>query len=213
MSTRIAFLGRMGSGKTSLSKKCVELLNCKKISLGDELKADVLKYHLVPGKLIDKARDRHILQFYGQLRRGEVLHFEYCNGSVSCCNGEAWITPKEKMSGSFNLGLCYPDYWVHRMIQKEDDSRDTPLLCGNYVNDDIRRRNELEVLKTLGFLMVKVNVDEEIRLQRLIARDGDINEATLEDISESEIDSLPYDVAIDNNVTLKEAWNTLLNVI
>ena len=203
---RVAFIGKMGSGKTSLSGKLVGTFGYKKISLADELKNDIIKYNLTPDGKIDKARDRAILQAYGQLRRGEVSRLNHWNGRVTISKDEVILKHWGRLPvsiGSYNV-----DYWVDEFIKKLNDDYETKI-----VNDDIRRMNELNILWKGHFFIVKVNVNDDIRKSRLIERDGSFDESTLNDISESEIDLLPYDVAIDNNDTFESAWNSLLDVI
>jgi dephospho-CoA kinase len=208
----IAFIGQMGSGKTALAKRFADEFGARKIALGDPLKADVLKYGLVPGNEINKATDRHILQSYGQLRRGEVVAFNYYDGMVSIVEDVAYQGWNSK-NGVNIIGPCYLNYWVDQFINNLSWQDIRIPIINTHVNDDIRRLNEVVAIKNIGFKIIKVNVDDDVRLARLTARDGSFDPATLNDISESEIPSLPYDVAIDNNATFEEAWDSLLKVI
>jgi len=58
-----------------------------------------------------------------------------------------------------------PDVWVNKVIR--DMSIDNKYVAEHFVIDDVRYKNEFETLKKNGFIMVRVNADEEIRRERL----------------------------------------------
>lgn len=219
---KIALLGRMGSGKSELAKRLIEHFGAAKVALGDALKEQVVQYGLVPDGKIDKSRDRATLQNYGQFRRGEVRAFDYHNGHAKLIRFDgiddvddydrAFIIRNINAPGYLgrDIGLAYADFWIDLLAPTVAD---LALQGTSIVNDDIRRMNEWQAFKDWGFTMVKVQCDEEIRIQRLIARDGGYDASRMNDISESETDHLPYDVLIDNNDTIERAWRTLLGVI
>ena len=217
MNNKIALFGRMGSGKSDLGAR----LGFYKVAWGDAVKEEFMLYGIgSSAQKIDKAVDRPFLQNYGQLRRGELHSFTtYNNAEV-----EIQVTNQGKEARLFFsstdprfvngpceiLGPCYYDYWVDKALPKIKTLLE---VNASVLNDDIRRWNEWRALKQLDFTMIKVETSEKNRIERMKLRDGAVNMDTLEDISESEIDELPYDVLINNNDTIDLAWNSLLDVI
>lgn len=217
---KVALFARMGSGKSELAKRLVEEFGAKKVALGDALKQQVIQFNLTPDGKIDKARDRGTLQDYGQFRRAENRGFKFHNGEAKLVElevvrrkwDEAFLlrdTGNPKYQARTDIGFAYPDFWVDILAPEVGRLTREGIAI---VNDDIRRPNEWQAFKDWGFTMVKVHVDEEIRIQRLIARDGAYDPSRINDISEAEIDNLSYDVLIDNNDTIEKAWRTLKGV-
>ena len=208
MKNSIAFVGKMGSGKTALAEMFVNYFGASKLAFADSLKKDIIKYNLTVDGKIDKSRDRSLLQDYGQLRRSEIRHFDFFNGVIEEKRGEAYIS---YFSGETNyIGNCYLNYWTDRMFYQINNFRyDNKLI----VNDDIRRLNEQEMLKKMDFLIIKIETSDDIRFDRLQKRDGSFDSNTLNNISETEVDKIPYDFLIYNNDTIDLTWNNLLRVI
>jgi len=219
---RVALFGRMGSGKSELGSL---LEGFTKVAWGDAVKKEFIMNGLASQYgVIDKSQDRSILQSFGQMRRGEIETFKFklghCFMRSTPIGKFAWrvfsrpvwddITMR-RLPEYDSIGPCYQDYWIDQAMPRIK----TLLEVGAPVlNDDIRRLNEWEALKHLGFTIIKVHTDEAIRIERMKKRDGGVDLTTLNDISESEIDDLPYDALVINNYdTIETAWNSLLDVI
>ncbi len=74
----------------------------------------------------------------------------------------------------------------------------------NIVITDIRQMNEVEYLKAQGYVFIKVECDEAIRLQRIEDSGDDFTEEDLNHETEVSIDTLPYDYLVTNNGTVEE---------
>lgn len=91
-----------------------------------------------------------------------------------------------------------PDVWIHAL--------DTDLFFRSTKNDnvvitDVRQPNEVEYLRSKGFVILKIEADEPTRLKR-IAREGDrFDPTTLQHETEIAVDGLSYDYLITNNGT------------
>lgn len=84
------------------------------------------------------------------------------------------------------------DIWVKRFAEDTEIVKRTYQKLYNknvnFCSDDTRFVNEFDILSKNNWILVYLAVPEEIRRQRLIARDGDAQESTLNHISEKEID-------------------------
>lgn len=81
--------------------------------------------------------------------------------------------------------------WTHYVMrQVEKLSPGTKVVI-----TDCRYLNELHIAQSYGFKPIVVECMEELRIERLIARDGSFNPATLKHISETELDQLDTDMS------------------
>lgn len=78
-------------------------------------------------------------------------------------------------------------YHVMRQVEKLSPSI-------RVVITDCRYLNEMQIAQSYGFKPIMVECLEELRIERLIARDGSLNPATLRHISETELDRLGTDI-------------------
>lgn len=91
-----------------------------------------------------------------------------------------------------------PDVWINAL--------DTDLFFrstkhDNVVITDVRQQNEIDYLRSKGFVILKITADEPTRLKR-IANEGDrFDPATLQHETETAVDGLPYDFEIQNEGT------------
>lgn len=78
--------------------------------------------------------------------------------------------------------------WTTYLTRKISES------TGNIVVDDLRLKSEFSALKKLGFKMIRINADDEIRRSRIpyYAGERDITETDLEDIED-------WDSVLENN--------------
>lgn len=93
------------------------------------------------------------------------------------------------------------DIWVNRCFNE--------MSCDNFdriIITDLRQPNEYQRCKKEGFTIIKIEADDNIRLERM-NRLGDI--FTIEDLNhetEQYIDTFEYDYVINNNGGLYEAY-------
>lgn len=206
---KLAFVGKMASGKTELSQYFLDNYGGYRVAFADALKADVIKYRLTPDGEILKARDRSLLQNYGQLRRAEIANIDLMPQRILYNNQGKFIIEEMEPSVTFDLGKCYPEYWVDLAVAKALELSVTE----NVIIDDIRRANEAKALKDNGFTIVKIVASDETRKQRLNFRDGRFNERDLNNISESEVDKIPFDFGINNDRNDDTAKNELNRIV
>lgn len=83
-----------------------------------------------------------------------------------------------------------------------------------FVSDDVRFPNEHEILKKMNWLGIYLDVDETIRIRRLIKRDGDAQMKTLKHSSEESIDLFKKELMpIDASGTLEDTQKILDEIL
>lgn len=97
------------------------------------------------------------------------------------------------------------DVWVN-YVKKELDFYQDLIEIENFIVTDLRQPNEYDWLKSEGFTVIKVEANDEIRIERMKAS-GDVFEAeSLVHPVEQLIKALPYDYLITNNDTLESLY-------
>lgn len=101
-----------------------------------------------------------------------------------------------------------PDIWVNlcfNEIKKEENTRSELKLSKLLpVITDLRQPNEYKRCKEEGFIFIKVETDDNVRLQRMNSQGDNF---TLEDLNhetEQHIDTYEYDYVIKNNGYLED---------
>lgn len=91
------------------------------------------------------------------------------------------------------------DVWVNiveEQINKVEESNGVnfPIIVSS-----VRQPNEVEMLKRRGFIFIKVESDEDIRIQRCINSGDSFSKKTFTDYTETALDNLQFDYVINNN--------------
>jgi dephospho-CoA kinase len=97
------------------------------------------------------------------------------------------------------------DVWVRYIAEKVQNSSNSIVI------DDIRRMNELEYLRPLGFKFIRINTQESIRKSRIEEREGrrittDQWSIWVQHMTENQVINLPVDYEIENNGSIKELY-------
>lgn len=91
------------------------------------------------------------------------------------------------------------DCWTNYLLNQTEKPRYIKEHC---VITDCRYLNELEIAKQHGFIPVMVVCADDVRLNRLKARDGSFDPATFGHASETELDGVEVPWIIDNTGSL-----------
>ncbi len=110
--------------------------------------------------------------------------------------------------------LVDQDIWVKRFVNDVIIAQETSMGLYNkelrFVSDDIRFPNEHKVLKEGGWIGIYLNVDNDLRVERLTKRDGDACIDKLEHASETALDSFKNElIQIDVNGSLEQSYENL----
>lgn len=179
----ICFFGKMRSGKDETAFLLSQYLPCEKMAFGDELKRQFhLDYPHIP-------------------REPKPRNYD----SFSPLQKLKWTIQSKPILGYQEYGQARrkdnPDVWVNALVRnyinRKDKNPNTHFLV-----TDMRQPNEYKALKELGFIMVKVEADEETRIKRMLAN-GE-KPVGLNHETESYVDGYDYDYIIYNNTEDKE---------
>lgn len=109
------------------------------------------------------------------------------------------------------------DVWINAMfkdIDEEAKSRNRYKELREYiVITDCRMPNEYKALKERGFIFIRINVDEEVRKQRLLNRGDKFTDNDLKHHTESFYNQFECDYVINNNTTQEEAYQQLDEIL
>lgn len=106
-----------------------------------------------------------------------------------------------------------PDVWVNLTMRQIDDYLHLhPCECGGcalkprVVVTDCRQRNEYDRLRAEGFVFVRINADDELRIRRALEAGDKFTAEDLTHETELLVDSFDVDYEIDNNGTASELY-------
>jgi dephospho-CoA kinase len=83
------------------------------------------------------------------------------------------------------------------------------LMGQNVVITDVRQPNEVEHIRKMGGYIIRVNVDDEIRLARMNAKGDNFTQADLVHETEMSIDTFDVDYELTNNEGITELVHQL----
>jgi len=135
---------------------------------------------------------------------GDVLSFAYPIKYIDRYVFGTTIKNRERLQkiGEFFREFD-PDIWVKHLIDTADLFKEKHLFV-----DDLRRENEYEALLKNNFKIVRIVADEDLRIKRLMERDGHCDVSVLYNESESGVASIPF-FEIENSGTLEEFYEKL----
>jgi dephospho-CoA kinase len=104
------------------------------------------------------------------------------------------------------------DVWV-RYIFKKVQSTDSPIVI-----DDIRRQNEINFLRPLGFTFIRIDTDSDIRRRRIEKRGTEeISDADWQrwsrHLTENQVTKLSVDYYLENNESIAVLHEELDKII
>lgn len=133
----IAFIGPIGSGKSTMAKKMIQEHGGTKLSFADALREEVADVIAADGMC--------------PLSKYEIIE-EMTNPALK----QMWRPLLQWWGTEFRREICeMPDYWVKKMERKIVNSN-VPVYI-----DDCRFRNEYEMLCRLGFYFIKLEPNPE----------------------------------------------------
>ena len=99
------------------------------------------------------------------------------------------------------------DIWVDCLRYMIQNSKAEVVFVGGF-----RQENEYRMLKELGFSLIKVEADEEIRYKRCVDSNDKFERETLKNHTENVMEEFEFDYYITNNATVEELREKVLTV-
>lgn len=99
------------------------------------------------------------------------------------------------------------DVWINDVLNRVELLSDKDIVI-----DDLRRENEFYALRDEGFFSLKIIADEDIRIKRLVDRDGMCDVSLLYNESETGVADIKM-YEIYNNGTLEELYEQINKLI
>jgi hypothetical protein len=107
-----------------------------------------------------------------------------------------------------------PDVWVNLTMHKIDEylrqhACDCSPLKPRVVVTDCRQQNEYDRLRAEGFVFIRINADDELRIKRALEAGDDFTVHDLAHETELLVDSFDVDYEVDNNGTTPELYEQI----
>jgi len=219
---RVAFSGKIASGKTTLSAKLEELYNLNRISFAYYLKiycSNICEFsktkklnNLVPViEKICRANNYSIMHFMAKTME---LAEQFKDVNYFYSPDSSFTEDKKNENGRKMLQFVghnmrewfSSDIWINTVLSNLS-------LDGRYISDDLRYPNELDALKRNGFFLIRLNVSEEIQKERTLKKYGSYDESVFTHPTEVLLDKEVFDFYLDTNGSVKTSLNKLLNIM
>lgn len=143
----IAISGKLASGKTTAAQALVDELGFTLVRFAAPLKWAAAE---IADWLFDTFRGRRDVMVLGDI----VERLK----DKTTPEGRAWL----QFLGTDVMRKVYPNIWVRAFLSKVEREG-----LQKVVVDDVRFRNEAEVLQRAGFLMLRIEAPENVRKARL----------------------------------------------
>lgn len=203
MYPNICFAGKMGSGKTTLSNYLIKKYGYTRLSFAESLKNIVNVLNITHSPFITllyvifkyPLPIKYYTSFYEILRTTLKLPSDSKNRM------------KLQYAGHKVRELIDENFWVNIVLKKMLSNKHL-----HYVIDDVRYPNELDLLKQYGFLDIKIECPDDIRLERLRKLYGieSLSDERLHADSEKYIDSMICSYKLTN---VGYPYHQLINII
>lgn len=201
MSNLFVFSGKIASGKDTLAKYLKNHLSDAVVrSFAFPLKAEVqqaIDFPEYANSLPLPEKTRKLLRNVQQEHSEGTHHGEHDSSSMRLLL-QSWGT-------DFRRGED-PEYFVQKMCQRiKKDWGDGSCV----IVSDCRFRNELQAMRDLGAITIRLSVDGEEQRNRSATRGSDFSSALASHISENDLDDEKFDIVIPSGLTTKESWEFL----
>ena len=172
---RIALFGKMRSGKNTVADLLTDEYGFKQFAFGEGIGEIIVKYF---PEAYAEGKPRH--------------HYQHIGQELRKLNPDVWINYLFRSVG-------------HYLTQEQADSLINKTKPNeNIVVTDGRQLNEAEMLKKAGYIIVKVETPEEIRVERIKESGDSFNLEQLNHETEKQVDLIEPDVVIRNDGSLEE---------
>jgi dephospho-CoA kinase len=176
MTRNIAIVGKMYAGKTTLATQLVNDHGYTRVLMAGPLK---MLAHLAYGEEIKKDKEYSVTDMWSGMKIEK--------------------TGREILQGiGQSLKVVDRDIWLKCFIEDTTRMSNEP-----YVVDDVRFAFEAGYLRAQGWLIVKIDTPEHVRIERAVALSGKApTDKELNHESEAEVDSIRFDINVPGDMDL-----------
>ncbi|RLD18119.1 MAG: hypothetical protein DRI36_02220 [Caldiserica bacterium] len=115
---------------------------------------------------------------------------------------------------SKKLKEIHPEVWIFNLKKQIEEFLSTNFSQQGIVIPDVRHQSEYNWLKERGFKSVLIQTKEEIRIKRLLKRDGSIDSLIYQNIEDSiNYEKVTPDYIIFNNRKVKDLYQEIDRMI
>lgn len=182
----IALIGRMGSGKSTIAQLLTDLYGYTKMSWAQPVK-DIAALA------------------YGPVDKGQGYEVELPNGKSAVRSGRELL---QRIGTDALREQVDRSFWIRAGIRRIEARPDIV-----WVNDDTRFPNEADALARRGWYIVRVDLPEDLRRERLLEAHGQIDEAALNHPSETGIDDIQHHIRLWNTGSPLQTTETLMQTL
>lgn len=215
---RIAFSGKMGSGKTSLSNYLIDN-GYERVSLAGPIK-EFAALFVQYNSTHDNDYWNEMISMLVKLDQPynkfsqyhELLELMYSGILSPFITIETLANKTEEVRKLFQIigqkfrEIIDQNVWVDYLINSLHIDK-------KYVIDDLRYVNEYEKLVAAGFVAIRLKISEEIRRARLQMLYGELSDTALNHISETALDDMPFAYYVSADADLESAINELKYIL
>lgn len=178
----IGLTGKAGSGKDTVAKILEDNWYYKRFAFADALKVE---YGRAKYGLDERCSDEVVIDFVNQIKeRDELIE---------------WGTNRRKED---------PEYWIKRVDESIktyfNECQERWIVPRGIVITDIRHQNELDYCLQNDFIIVKVQADDDVRIERMKKRNDKFTLDFMNDPTETFVDTVEPDYVIENNGSEEE---------
>lgn len=227
--SKVAISGKICSGKTTISNHLVDIYGHTRISSAKHLKSicgKMATYNLFNNLFNDSlAVNKSVLNTYNDSLKEEIRfitnneeEFEKAfDLALKLRKDFSHVENTEQKTDDVRnmlqevarvmLDNIRKDIWINSMFKSTDPS--TPFL----VHDDLRYPAEYDILREHGFVMVRLDIEEDLQAKRIKKLYGKIDPKRITHISETLLDNHEFDYNIDASLPLEEVLKQIDEII
>lgn len=197
--------GKMGSGKSTISKELVRQNNFKVVSVGSEIKplADLLindRETFIQKSISILPEGKDVMQTINKILSYFDENFKDATWEKSESGGYVKNKDYRLLLQDFPMIVREhfgDEVFARLMISKvRKRSNEEGLVC-----DDIRLLKEKSLMERYNYLMIRFDIDADVQKERLLKTYGEIDEKSLLHPTETALDNEKFDLRI--NVSYK----------
>jgi dephospho-CoA kinase len=182
----IALIGKMATGKTTIAQGLVDSFGYTRFSWAQPVK-DI-------GALA-----------YGEVDKSLPYEVRLADGTHGIRTGREIL---QRIGTDALRDQVDQDFWI-----KAGERRLDRFPHERYVNDDTRFPNEVEALLRRGWIVVRVEVPDDLRRSRLYTAYGSVDETLLNHPSETSLDDTPVHIRLWNTTWPAKTVDMLMSAL